>query len=131
MTEDPELRRALWFLLGGKRGGENRAKIIWSLKSRPMNMNQLATELELQYKSIQHHMRVLAESSLVAPSGVGYGAVFMLTPWFEGHFESFVQICLKLGFGPHAKTEPGGRPVGATERQANEGAPSGTARPSS
>ena len=28
MPDDPELRRLLWFLLGGKRGGENRARII-------------------------------------------------------------------------------------------------------
>jgi predicted transcriptional regulator len=107
MAEDPELRRALWFLLGGKRGGENRARIIWSLRSKPSNMNQLATELGLQYKSIQHHMKVLAGSSLVAPSGEGYGAVFILTPWFEAHFETFEQICSKLGFVPQANAERG------------------------
>jgi hypothetical protein len=108
MAEDPELRRALWFLLGGKRGGENRARIIWSLKSKPSNMNQLATELDLQYKSIQHHMKILAGSSLVAPSGEGYGAVFILTPWFEAHFDAFVQICSKLGFASYTKTDQGG-----------------------
>ena len=105
MEEDPELRRALWFLLGGKRGGENRARIIWSLKSRPRNINQLATELSLQYKSVQHHMKVLLGGSFVTPSGEGYGVVFMLTPWIEGHFETFVQISSKLGFGPRADAE--------------------------
>jgi len=99
MPEDPELRRTLWFLLGGKRGGENRARILWSLKARPSNINQLATELELQYKAVQHHIKILVGSSLLAPSGEGYGTVYLLTPWFEHHFEVFEQICSRLGFG--------------------------------
>jgi len=100
MHEDPELRRTLWFLLGGKRGGENRARIIWSLRRRPSNINQLATELDLQYKEVQHHIRILVGSSLLAASGEGYGAVYLPTQWFEHHFEVFEQICAKLGFGP-------------------------------
>jgi len=98
MEEDPELRRTLWFLLGGKRGGENRARIIWSLRSKPSNINQLATELDLQYKAVQHHIRILVGSSLLAPSGQGYGAVYLLTQWFEHHFQQFEQISAKLGF---------------------------------
>ena len=99
MEEDPELRRTLWFLLGGKRGGENRARIIWSLRAKPSNINQLATELGLQYKAVQHHIRILVGSSLPAPSGQGYGAVYLLTQWFEYHFQQFEQISAKLGFG--------------------------------
>jgi len=98
MQEDPELRRTLWFLLGGKRGGENRARIIISLRKKPSNINQLATELDLQYKAVQHHIRILVGSSLLAPSGEGYGAVYLPTQWFEHHFETFEQICAKLGF---------------------------------
>jgi len=99
MEEDPELRRTLWFLLGGKRGGENRARIIWSLRAKPSNINQLATELGLQYKAVQHHIKILVGSSLLAPSGEGYGAVYLLTQWFEHHFHQFEQVSAKLGFG--------------------------------
>jgi DNA-binding transcriptional ArsR family regulator len=100
MQGDPELRRTLWFLLGGKRGGQNRARIIWSLRDKPSNINQLATELDLQYKALQHHIRILVGSNLLAPSGEGYGAVYLLSQWFEHHFEDFEQICRKLGYGP-------------------------------
>ena len=98
MQEDPELRRTLWFLLGGKRGGENRARIIWSLRAKPSNINQLATELDLQYKSVQHHIRILVGNSLLTPSGEGYGAVYLLNQWLEHHFQQFEQISSKLGF---------------------------------
>lgn len=63
-------------------------------------MNQLATQLDLQYKAVQHHVRILVGSSLVTSSGEGYGVVYLLTPWFERHFDAFEQVCGKLGFGP-------------------------------
>lgn len=100
MQDDPELRRILWFLLGGKRGGENRMRIIRSIHDRPSNINQLASELQLQYKAVQHHIRILVGSSLVVSSGEKYGTVYMPSPWFEGHFDMFEQICAKLGFNP-------------------------------
>jgi len=106
MEEDPELRRTLWFLLGGKRGGQNRARIIWSLRGKPSNINQLATELGLQYKAVQHHIKILVGSSLLTPSGEGYGAVYLLSQWFEHHFQQFEQISVKLGFGNGSSAAP-------------------------
>ena len=94
---DPELRRLLWFLLGGKRGGENRARIIQTLRIRPMNMNQLARELGLQYKAIQHHVKVLVDSSLLFPSGEGYGTLYLLSPWLRHHIEIFDEVCASIG----------------------------------
>jgi predicted transcriptional regulator len=94
---DPELRRLLWFLLGGKRGGENRARIIQTLRIRPMNTNQLARELGLQYKAIQHHVKILVDSSLLLPSGEGYGTLFVLSPWLKHHIEIFDEVCASIG----------------------------------
>lgn len=98
MADDPELRRLLWFLLGGSRGGENRARIIRSLRAKPNNLNRLAGELGLQYKAVQHHMRILVANSLVITSGERYGLLYSLTPWFLAHIEVFDQICEKLNF---------------------------------
>jgi DNA-binding transcriptional ArsR family regulator len=96
-VNDPELRRLLWFLLGGKRGGENRARIIQCVRVRPRNLNQLANELGLQYKAVQHHVKILQSSLLVVPSGEGYGTLYMLHPWFKHHIEIFDEVCAKLG----------------------------------
>ena len=98
MEEDPELRRTLWFLLGGKRGGENRIRIISFVREKPSNMNQLATELHLQYRTIQHHVRILVSNSLLVASGEKYGAIYALSPWLENHIETFERILDKLGF---------------------------------
>lgn len=98
MTDDPEFRRLLLFLLGGSRGGENRARIIRRLRAKPSNMNQLAGDLGLQYKAIQHHVRILVSNSLLVTSGEKYGIIYSLNPWFEAHIDIFEQVCAKLGF---------------------------------
>ena len=59
MANDPEAKRLLWFVFAGTRGGLNRMKLILALKNQPLNANQLAKELGLDYKAIQHHIKVL------------------------------------------------------------------------
>lgn len=98
MPETPELRRLLWFLLGGTRGGENRARIIFQLRERPSNLNQLAKQIGLEYRSIQHHIEVLQRNSLVVASGEKYGVTYLVTPWLESNFVVFEEICRKLRF---------------------------------
>ena len=98
MSDDPDFRRMLLFLLGGSRGGENRARIIRRLRVKPSNINQLAGDLGLQYKAIQHHIRILVSNSLIVSSGEKYGSLYSLNPWFEAHIDLFEQICEKLGF---------------------------------
>jgi len=98
MSDDPEFRRLLWYLLGGTRGGENRARILHHLRKRPSNLNQIARQLELDYNAIQHHIEVLRKNSLVVTSGERYGMTYFLSPWLESHFSVFEEICRRLGY---------------------------------
>src|SRR6267143_5116312 len=65
------LKRLLWYLFAGTRGGPSRAEIIRALQNRPCNTNQLAQVLHVDYKTIQHHVRVLEENGLIVPSDKG------------------------------------------------------------
>jgi predicted transcriptional regulator len=96
VSDDPELRRLLWFLLGGSRGGTNRARIIKRIRDKPSNQNQLASDLGLQYKAVQHHMRVLLRNKLVIGTGEKYGLTYSLSPWLESRIDLFLEICRKL-----------------------------------
>ncbi len=109
MPDDPELRRLLWYLLGGTRGGENRARIIHELLARPSNLNQLSKKLNLDYRAIQHHVEVLRKNNLVFSQGEHYGLTYFLNQWFESHIELFREICKKLNFnfGDESKGESG------------------------
>ncbi len=95
---DEEFRRLLWFLLGGSRGGENRAKILSAIKSRPSNLNQLAKLIDVDYISVQHHMLVLQKNNLVLSAGQRYGVVYSIHPYLDYHFQVFERICVELGY---------------------------------
>jgi DNA-binding transcriptional ArsR family regulator len=96
MPDDQELRRLLWYVLGGARGGLNRARIIRELNTRPLNLNQLAEKLGLDYRTITHHIEVLKGNSLVVSQGDKYGAMYFLSPRLEAGIGIFVEIVGKL-----------------------------------
>jgi len=96
LTDDPELRRLLWYLLGGTRGAENRARIIRAIKERPRNLNQLANDLGFQYTLVQHHVGVLKRNSLVSVVGEHYGQTYFLSPWLEAHYDVFELVAKEL-----------------------------------
>jgi DNA-binding transcriptional ArsR family regulator len=98
LPEDRDLTRILWYVLGGARGGQNRARIIQRLSIRPLNLNQLAEKLGVDYRTVMHHMHVLQSNSLVVAQGDGYGAMYFLSPRLEAGMDRFQQICAELHF---------------------------------
>ncbi|MFB6211941.1 MAG: ArsR/SmtB family transcription factor [Halobacteriales archaeon] len=90
------MEKALWYLLAGTRGGENRARIIQTLTERPRNANQLADELELDYNTIRHHLELLTEHNIVEKGEESYGKLYFLTDQFEHHRNTFDQITQNL-----------------------------------
>lgn len=86
------MERILYYLLTGMRGGTNRIRIIRSLLDRPKNANQLAEELELNYKTVRHHLDMLEEHDIVQTYGDTYGEMYFLTDEFNAHRETFDRI---------------------------------------
>lgn len=86
------MRRTLWYLIAGTRGGVNRAKIIKFLKERPYNVNQLAEKLEVDYKTVKYHIDVMEENEMIIPAGEKYGTIYFLTSKMEKSYDSFLEI---------------------------------------
>jgi len=93
---DPDAKRLLWFLFAGSRGGDNRVKIIDLLKERPYNINQLSESLNLDYKSIQHHISVLQKNNVITKMGEKYGVLYFISNYFEANIEAFNEIKSKI-----------------------------------
>ena len=96
MANDPHVKRLLWFIFAGSRGGLNRLRIISTLKEKPQNMNQLAGELGLDYKAIQHHISVLGKNNLITKEGEKYGVTYFLSTFLEVNLDTFNEIAKKL-----------------------------------
>src|SRR3989442_528604 len=93
---DPSAKRLLWYLFAGSKGGDNRIRIIDLLKERPYNINQLAEELGLDYKAIQHHITVLEKNNLVSKMGKKYGVLYFISNYFDINLEAFNEIKSKI-----------------------------------
>jgi DNA-binding transcriptional ArsR family regulator len=98
MVDSGPMKRLLWWILAGSRGGENRGRILLAVHDRPRNAHQLSEALSLDYKTIRHHLKVLQENGLIAPSGPDqYGAVYLLTPAIEQAWPLFGEIWARIG----------------------------------
>jgi len=96
MANDPYAKRLLWFVFAGSRGGLNRLRLVSVLKNTPLNANQLAKELGLDYKAIQHHVRVLEKNNIITKVGEKYNVTFFISNFLEANMESFDEIASKL-----------------------------------
>lgn len=78
----------LWYLLASSRGAPTRVRIVRALDERPRNANQLATELDLDYTTVRHHLDVLMENNVVRRAGDDYGAVYLFTDRLRANWET-------------------------------------------
>ena len=61
------------------RGAKTRYRIIHHLVEKPMNQHELSRVLDVNYRTIRHHIGVLEEQGLVQANGEGYAKKFSLT----------------------------------------------------
>jgi len=92
----PETKKLFWFLFAGSRGSDTRIRIMSVLRKRPRNRNQLATELGIDYKNIQHHIKILEENNLVKKIGNAYGVTYCVSELFMHNEITFDEIRNKL-----------------------------------
>lgn len=90
------MESVLWYVLTGTRGGANRARLLRAIDERPRNANQLAEDLDLDYKTVRHHLDVLMENDIVQNSGDDYGAVYLPTDQARHHWETVEKIIAEV-----------------------------------
>jgi DNA-binding transcriptional ArsR family regulator len=96
---EPAFKRVMMFLFVATRGGDNRIKIVRLLRQQPTNANKICEQLGLDYKTVQHHLRILDENQVVvssSPKGT-YGAVYFLAPYFEKQIDNLENLWVKSG----------------------------------
>lgn len=93
---DPNAKKLFWFLFAGSRGGINRMSIIELLIEQPYNINQLADIIKIDYKAIQHHIRILEKNNLIIKEGEKYGILYFISNYLEINMEAFLQVKEKM-----------------------------------
>ncbi|MCJ8306909.1 MAG: winged helix-turn-helix transcriptional regulator [Nitrosopumilus sp.] len=93
---DKQTRILLLYLFTSTRGGLTRLRIIIHLLEKSYNTHQLAQKLDLDYKAVQHHMRVLEKNNMVSKIGEKYGAIFHLSNFLEMNINALDEAIDKL-----------------------------------
>ena len=93
---DRHARKLFLYLFTSTRGGYTRLRIIELLLQKPYNTNKLSQELKLDYKGIQHHIRVLEKNNLVSRIGEKYGAIFQISNFLEFNIRALDEAIEKL-----------------------------------
>ena len=93
---DKQTRKLLLYLFTSTRGGFTRLRIIIILLEKPYNTHQLSQELDLDYKAVQHHMKVLEKNNMVSKIGEKYGAIFHLSTFLEINISALDEAIEKL-----------------------------------
>ena len=92
------MKNLLWYLVAGTKGGETRGKIIDLLRKTPSNANKIAEILNLDYKTVRHHLEILEKNNIISPINKGgYGAVYFLSEFMEQNISLFGEIWAKFG----------------------------------
>ena len=90
------MEAVLWHVLTGTRGGKNRVRILQALDERPRNANRLAEDLDLDYKTVRHHLDVLTDNGVLEKSGDDYGAVYLPTQQARDYWGTIEEIIGRL-----------------------------------
>ena len=93
---DKQTRKLLLYLFTSTRGGLTRLRIIMLLLNQPYNTHQIAQELSLDYKAVQHHMKVLEKNNMILKIGEKYGAIFHLSNFLEINISTLDEAIDKL-----------------------------------
>ena len=60
-----KIEKALYWILAGTMGGVNRMRILKELLIHPQNTNNLSKTLNLDFKTVQYHLKVLEKNGFL------------------------------------------------------------------
>jgi DNA-binding transcriptional ArsR family regulator len=85
-------KHLLYWLFTATRGGTNRGRIIEVLLEEPMNTNQLRQALDLDFRTVKHHLEVLENNDLVSSMGNNYGRMYFTSEKLMNNIELFGEV---------------------------------------
>ncbi len=94
---NPRFKMILWSIIAGTRGGVNRAKILDLIKETPLNAHKISRTLNLDHKTVAHHIKILAKNELVKKDEKEYGAEYQLSEIMKENQILLDEIMQKIG----------------------------------
>jgi predicted transcriptional regulator len=91
------MKNVLYWLIANSLGGYNRGRILDELFKKPQNANELSNNLNIEYKTVRYHLKVLAENKIITSVGGSYGKTYFPSDELEQNKHIFLQIWYEIG----------------------------------
>ncbi|MGP6220722.1 winged helix-turn-helix domain-containing protein [Caldiplasma sukawensis] len=72
-----------------------RLKIMKILMENPSNINRLSETLKVNYRTVEHHVKVLISNNLLDVEGDGYGKIYFPSSVFTRNLDTLKDILYK------------------------------------
>jgi len=80
----------------GMGGRYTRLRIICAITEESINTLELSKKLNLDYKTIQHNIKVLEENNLIVREGEGYGDMFFISEIISSNLSTLYSVIRKV-----------------------------------
>lgn len=95
---DRQTRKFMVYMFAGTRGGITRLRIVMLLLGSPRNTHRLARAMGLDYKAVQHHLRIMERNNIVSRDGGGYGAPYRASAFLERNISALPDAIDRLEY---------------------------------
>ncbi len=96
IKEDPYMKELFSTVFTGMSGRYTRMRIICAITEEPMNALELSKKLELDYKTIQHNIKVLESNTLIVREGEGYGDLFFPSDLISSNLPTLYKVIRRV-----------------------------------
>jgi predicted transcriptional regulator len=96
IKEDPYMKELFSTVFTGMSGRYTRMRIICAITEEPMNALELSKKLELDYKTIQHNIKVLESNTLIIREGEGYGDLFFPSDLISSNLPTLYKVIRRV-----------------------------------
>lgn len=92
IKEDPHLKELFSSVFTGMSGRYTRMRIVCAITEDPMNTREISKKLNLDYKTIQHNIKVLENNNLIVREGGGYGDLFFPSDLLSSNLPTLYKV---------------------------------------
>ena len=96
IKEDPHANELFSSVFTGMSGRYTRMRIICAITEEPMNTLEISKNLEMDYKTIQHNIKVLESNSLIVREGEGYGDLFFASELITSNLPTLYKVIRRV-----------------------------------
>ena len=96
IKEDPHIMELFSSVFTGMSGRYTRMRILCAITEDPMNTLEISKKLELDYKTIQHNIKVLESNGLIVRQGEGYGDLFFPSELLSSNLPTLYKVILNV-----------------------------------